>query len=135
MDTELEPWRHAWRNGFAPVLPTAGLVALAEALRADDGRLTQTGHTTFPPVENSPDLPVEAACAAGFCLWRADGLVTAREVNGAFNRLALSLATDDNGKDFLNFWDKTPRAECFAALLPEVERELARRGEGVAVGT
>ena len=42
----IESWRMVWREGFAPVLSTAGLLALREALLSDDARLSQ-GSTTL----------------------------------------------------------------------------------------
>ncbi len=47
---ELIPWREVWHEGFAKVLPTEGLVALATALREDSPRLTQGSTTTPPPL-------------------------------------------------------------------------------------
>jgi len=70
----MESWRLVWRDGFVPVLSTAGLEALRDALRGDDPRLTQGSTTTPPPLMCVQDWPVEAACALGFCGWQGDEL-------------------------------------------------------------
>lgn len=75
-DKGVESWRSVWRFGFAPILSTAGLTALAAALEADDWRLTQGSTTTPPPLMCVQDWPVEAACALGYCGWMGDGLDT-----------------------------------------------------------
>lgn len=132
----LEKWREVWRDGLAPVLSTAGLEALRAALETDDARLIQ-GSTTFPPpLACIRDWPVEAACAVGFCAWKGDPLTRINEVEEAFCR-SLSDADQRLGetftvRHFLNWFDETPRAEVFAALLPEVVRELERRAAAPA---
>ena len=42
----MERWRSNWRVGFAPVMPTEGLVALRQALLDDDQTLIQGATTT-----------------------------------------------------------------------------------------
>jgi hypothetical protein len=82
----LAGWRLVWREGLAPILPTAGLEALARALRDDDPRLTQGSTTTPPPLMCVAGWPVEAACAVGFCGWQ-DGTgerTTVQEVEEFF---------------------------------------------------
>lgn len=62
----MQSWRKIWREGFAPALPTEGLVALKKALDEGDPRLTQ-GSTTTPPLSMCvQDWPCEAADALGF---------------------------------------------------------------------
>ena len=70
----MESWRQVWRDGFAPVLSSAGLDALRGALGRDDPRLIQGSTSTPPPLMCVRDWPVEAACALGFCGWQGDGL-------------------------------------------------------------
>ena len=80
----MESWRHVWREGFVPSLTTAELIALRDALRVDDPRLTQGSTTTPPPLMCVEDWPVEAACALGFCGWQGDELKTVGEVERFF---------------------------------------------------
>jgi hypothetical protein len=129
----MESWRMVWRDGFAPVLPTEALEALATALRTDDPKLTQGSTTTPPPLMCVEDWPVEAGCALGFC-----GAV----VNGGFETATVGQAEEFVAKCcyeadqrmgepatcrwFLNWFDDTPRDEMRRELLAEVERSLAR---------
>lgn len=129
-------WRTTWRNGVAPLLTVEGLKALQQALEGDDPRLLQGATISPTPLACVADWPVEAACALGFCGWQGDGLRTVREVEEFFvdtcfgidKRLGESAAC----RWFLNWFDETPRPEMIAALLPEVEAELARRATSAA---
>lgn len=129
----METWREVWRDGFAPLLSTAGLAALAEALRTDDPRLTQGSTTTPPPLMCVEDWPVEAACCIGFCGWQGDGLETVGEVEEFFARACFE--ADQRMKEpaycrwFLNWFDDTPRDEMRRELLVEAELALADRAE------
>jgi hypothetical protein len=127
----IESWRMVWREGFAPVLSTAGLVALQQALRSDDHRLTQGSTTTPPPLMCVQDWPVEAACALGFCGWQGEDLETVGEVEEFFARACFE-ADERLGEPaacrwFLNWFDDTPRDQMRKLLLEEVERVLAER--------
>jgi hypothetical protein len=127
----IESWRMVWREGFAPVLSTAGLVALQQALRSDDHRLTQGSTTTPPPLMCVQDWPVEAACALGFCGWQGEDLETVGEVEEFFARACFE-ADERLGEPaacrwFLNWFDDTPRDQMRKLLLDEVERVLAER--------
>jgi hypothetical protein len=146
-DVACESWRLVWRTGLAPVLPTAGLEALAAALKADDHRLTQGSTTTPPPLMCVQDWPVECACAValaagvatlgGFADERATGrttnahAATVGAVEEAFAKAMYdadcALGEPGTVRFFLNWFDDTPRDEMRAELLPEVERELQRR--------
>lgn len=130
----MESWRLVWRDGFAPVLPTMGLMALAEALRTDDRRLSQGSTTTPPPLMCVQDWPVEAACALGFvgaveC--GGFGVATVGAVEEFFARACIEadqrLGEPAACRWALNWFDNTPRPQMFAELLAEVELELARR--------
>lgn len=127
----MESWRKVWREGFAPVLSTSGLLALRVGLTTDDTRLTQGSTTTPPPLMCVQDWPVEAACALGFCGWQGDGLGTVGEVEEFFARLCFEadtrLGEPAACRWFLNWFDDTPRAEMRQLLLAEVERTLAER--------
>ena len=128
-------WVRVWRGGLAPVLPTAGLEALRDALRTDDSRLTQGSTTTPPPLMCVADYEVEAACALGYCgvVERGGwGAATVGEVEESFARwchdCGRAIGQEDACRSFLCWFDDTPRDVMRRELLPEVERELARRG-------
>lgn len=127
----MESWRIVWRDGFVPVLSTAGLQALCNALRGDDDRLTQGSTTTPPPLMCVQDWPVEGACALGICGWLGDGLVTVGEVEEHFARCCFEadtrLGEPAACRWFLNWFDDTPRSEMRRELLAEVELALATR--------
>ena len=130
----MESWRLVWRDGFVPVLPTAGLEALRDALVADDHRLVQGATTTPPPLMCVQDWPVEAACALGFCGWQGEPGSTPRtvgEVEEFFARCCyeadLRLGEPAACRWFLNWFDDTPRPDMRRELLGEVEAALADR--------
>lgn len=129
----MESWRLVWRDGFAPVLSTAGLEKLAEALRTDDPRLLQGCTTNPPPLMCVQDWPVEGACGIGWCGWWGDGLTTVGEVEEHFARCCFE-ADQKLGKPavcrwFLNWHDDTPRDEMRRELLAEVEAVLRDRNQ------
>lgn len=130
-DKGVESWRSVWRFGFAPILSTAGLTALAAALEADDSRLTQGSTTTPPPLMCVQEWPVEAACALGYCGWMGDGLDTVGGVQKFFVRCCFDadqrLGDLAACRGFLNWFDDTPRDEMRSELLAEVRRELSSR--------
>ena len=127
----MESWRNIWRNGFAPSLSTTGLVEMRKALKADDDRILQGASTVplaLPPHRgNRP----RGACALSYCGWRGEDLRTVGEVE---NYLADLCAEADERlgepaacRDFLNWYDDTPRAGMRRDLLAEVERTLRDR--------
>ena len=124
----MESWRTVWRKGFAPLIPTAGLAALRDALRGDDPRLIQGSTTTPPPLMCVQDWPAESAGALGFCAWQGEGLTTVGDVSDRFARLCFQ-ADERLGEPaacrwFLNWFDETPRDEMRRELLAEVELAL-----------
>jgi len=124
-------WQEVWRLGLAPQLPTAGLVALAAALRTDDSRLIQG--LSFRNVGQR----VECACAITFAGWQSDQSIdTTDEVERFFARTCYTADGILNEtavvRHWFRFYDDTPRAEMIAALLPEVERALAGRHSAAA---
>jgi len=127
----MESWRHVWRKGVAPVLSTHGLVALRQAVAADDRRLLQMTTTSPAPLECVADWPVEGACAIGFCGWQAEGRETVSEVNHYFAEVCQK--SDELLKEpamirwWLNWWDDTPRKLVLQEMLPEIDLELERR--------
>ncbi len=136
MNDSIESWRKVWREGFAPLLPTAGLEALAEALRTDDKRLLQGATTQPPPLTTVLHWPCEAGCPVSFC-WMgfAEGAVVGA-VEGFFadviRRAGQRLGDETAPRLFLNWVDDTPRGEMIQELLPEVERVLAERKAAAA---
>ena len=127
----IESWRMVWRDGFAPVLSTTGLLALRDALQTDDPRLSQGSTTTPPPLMCVQDWPVEAACALGFCGWQGESLETVGEVEEFFARSCFEadqrLGEPAACRWFLNWFDDTPRDQMRVELLAEVERSLIER--------
>ena len=127
----MESWRKVWRDGLAPHLSTAALIALQRGLQTDDRRLLQGATTSPPPLECVRDWPVEAACVLGYCGWQGEGLETVAEVEEFFARACFEvdqrLGEPAACRWFLNWFDDTPRNEVRRRLLPEVNRILARR--------
>jgi hypothetical protein len=127
----VETWKQVWRMGFAPLLSTPGLKALAEALRGDDGRLLQGATTTPPPLQCVQDWPVEAACGVGYCGWQGDHLETVAEVEGYFARVCgkvdAVIGEPASCGHFLDWFDGTSREEMRRELLKEVELVLQQR--------
>jgi hypothetical protein len=127
----MESWRKVWREGFAPVLSTAGLQALRKALTADDTRLIQGSTSSPPPLMCVQDWPVEAACALGFCAWQGEGLETVAEIEEFFARACYEadqrLGEPAACRYFLNWFDDTPRPQMRKLLLEEVNQTLAER--------
>lgn len=127
----MDNWRKVWREGFAPLLNTTGLRALAEALRTDNERLIQ-GATTIPPaLPFVQHWPVEAACVLGFCAWQGEGLETVGEVENFFAQACFEADQRLNEmagcRHLLNWFDDTPRDEMRRELLVEVELVLEGR--------
>ena len=127
----MESWRQVFRGGFAPVLSTAGLIALREAIRTDDPRLVQGSTTVSRFVDSVADWPCEAACALGLCGWQGDGLDTVGEVEEHFAKCCFEadqrLGEPAACRWFLNWFDDTPRDVMRRELLAEVELALADR--------
>ncbi len=135
-DEPLEAWQRVWRAG-APLLPTAGLEALATALETDSAELIQGATTQPPPLQVLSDWPVEATCLIGYCHWKdGTGKDTVHAVECSFARWCydtdLILDEPAGCRHLLNDFDTWTRPEMIAALLPEVRRELSRREEAAA---
>ena len=130
----MESWRLVWRDGFVPVLSTAGLEALRDALRADDPRLVQGSTTTPPPLMCVQDWKCEAADAIAYCgVAEAGGfgVATVGEAEEFFAKACFEadqrLGEPAACRWLLNAWDDEPRDLLFHELLPEVQRALAGR--------
>lgn len=124
----MEAWKVVWRKAIVPLLPRLGLEALANALLMDDPQLLQGATTSPPPLSCVQDWPVEAACVVGYCGWKAGGLETVAQVEEFFAKVCFDCDQLMNQpaacRDFLNWFDETPRDEVRRQLLPEVERAL-----------
>lgn len=133
----MEAWLRVWRNGFAPLLPTRGLLALLYALKTDDSRLLQGATTSPPPLMRVESWPVEAADPVAFVFWQdrviADGDTTIGDVEDAWARLMYDadqrLGEPASARYWINWWDDAPRGEARRLVIPEVMREIDRRWE------
>lgn len=127
----MEIWRKTWREGFAPLIPTAGLRALRDALGTNDPRLLQGATTSPPSMLCVHDWPVESVCAVGLCAWLGEGLETVGQVEEHFAQTCFEvdrrLGEPAACRYFLNWFDDTPRDQMRRDLLDEVERTLADR--------
>lgn len=132
----MEAWRKIWRDGFAPLITDKGLLALKEALESPS-RLSQLGQgsTTWPiaMIGSGLEKP-QGACLIGYCAWKGSDLATVGEIDSEFARLCFE--ADQRVKEpagcrfLLNWWDERPYEEVVACMLPEVDREIARRQNG-----
>lgn len=132
MQAATEQWQDVWRDGFARVLPVAGLVALRDAILRDSPQLIQGSTSVPPPLAAVQDWACEGACAVSFCGWKGDdGIETVGEVEEFFSRACFEadqlLGEPAACRWFLNFFDDTPRAEMLPKLLAEVELAIASR--------
>lgn len=129
----MEEWRSVWREA-AKLLPTEGLVALRDALAADDPALEQGG-TVFPPaVLDHRDGEVKAACPIGFALWRG-GCSTPAAVEEGFAAVVRDVDSATGGIAAIRFFtnvidEEWSRADMLRELLPEVIMAIEQR-EGV----
>jgi hypothetical protein len=129
----MENWRKVWREGFASVLPTAGLKALRKALISDDTNLIQGATTLPPPLECNLDLPIDAACAVCLAVWKGDDVddKTIREVEEQFAATCFDVdarvGEAAGCRWFLNWFDDTPRDKMRRVLLAEVDLVLKDR--------
>lgn len=128
----MESWRLVWRDGFAPVLSDAALVALQHGLRHDDPRLIQGATTTPPPLLCMWEFDVLEADPVAYAGWHGERLTAVGEVEDYFMRTlaAAGRRLGDPGEVrwLLNWIDDTPRDRMRADLLAEVERALDARG-------
>lgn len=143
----MENWRKVFRDGLAPLLSVEHLEALKEALESDDPALLQ-GSTMMPPFYRSEWL-VEGACLLAYPYAAVNGgflhdddpselnieAAQAGDVEAFFAQTCsgidqrLADAEEPTPHQLLLEWfDETPRDEMRINLLPEIERELTRRG-------
>ncbi len=113
-------WKYSWHVGVAPSLPYAGLVALRKALAEDDPSLIQNKVAASRYAWNT-----DAACAIGYCGWKAGLARTRCEVESFFRDVIGKDGVDAN--PFLTFFDGQPREQMRMTFLPEVEKTIAFR--------
>jgi hypothetical protein len=129
----MESWKMVWRDGFQPQFSDRQLLALRDALLADDPTLIQGATTQPPPLLCVADWSVEACCAVSYCGWKGADLNSVGDVEEFFARSVF--AADDllgepaASRWFLNAFDNTPRDVFFPELAAEITRELERRAE------
>ncbi len=125
----MESWRKVWRDGFAPCLTDAGLIALRTALDTDSPKLIQGATTKPPPLLCVQDWPVEASDAIGLAAGVKE--TTVGGVEECFAKACFEadarLGEPAACRWFLNWFDDTPRDEMRRELLAEVELALAAR--------
>lgn len=118
----MERWRTVWRCGFAPQFSTAALRALLAACRNNDKRLIQ-GFTV--PVSDRSD-PCECGCAIAFC-----GITDSMDKStyGIEKFFADAVSKVEFAREFLNWFDDSPRETVLRRLANEIEFNLSCRGE------
>jgi hypothetical protein len=126
----MEKWRRVWREGLAPHLSRAGLLALLKALIHDDPRLVQGVITTPPSIDALRERRACGSCAISYCGWVGENLRTVGEIESYFHRVcdAAAIAFHEPAacRYFLNWYDETPRDEMRRELLGEVKLALRR---------
>ncbi len=128
----METWQMVWRQGIAPHLRDAGLLALRAALAADDKALIQNATTFPPPLKQLENEPAEKVCALGLALRADHGLYTVGDVLDAFAVL-VEVVDETLGEPaairyWLSWYDSADRDVMRRELLAEVNRTLAGRG-------
>jgi hypothetical protein len=127
----MEKWRRVWRDGLAPNLSRAALLALQSALLTDDSRLVQGTLSTPPPLDVLRPCAINGACALGLCGWHGEGLNTIGQVEDYFDRAcdAAAAAVDEPAacRHFLNWYDDAARDVMRRQLLAEVKLALQRK--------
>jgi hypothetical protein len=126
------PWQVAFRDGFAPLLSTAGLEALRSALLHDSPAMVQGETAAFPDGTDPDRSPPTACCPLAYAGWRGEHLPTVASVEAWWLRVydAAEVRLLDgraDGWELLDFIDDSPRPVVRRGLMREVGRELARR--------
>jgi len=127
----MDKCRRVWREGLAPHLSRAGLLALQSALLADDPRLLQGTVSSPPPLDALRECAVNGACAIGWCGWQGEGLRSVGQIEEYFHRIcdaaAAALHDPVACRYFFDWYDAAPRAEIRRELLAEVKLTLQGR--------
>lgn len=101
---------------------------LANRYKVSVGTVRQVlSHRTYAMPQPVDGPLVEAACAIGYCGWKA-GLQTVGEVNEFFAQMCFGidqrLGEPGGCRHFLRWFDETPREEVLPALLAEIDLAL-----------
>lgn len=130
--TEPMTWQQVWREGIAPQFDRSQLLALRDALRADDVRLLQGATTEPPPLLCVQDWECKGGCVISYAGVQTLGGFGTATVGAAEQFFAEAchecgqlIGVPAAERHFLNWWDDTPRAQAVPELLAEVERALA----------
>ena len=127
----MDKCRRVWREGLAPHLSRAGLLALQSALLADDPRLLQGTVSSPPPLDALRECAVNGACAIGWCGWQGEGLRSVGQIEEYFHRICDAAADGLHDpaacRYFLDWYDAAGRAEMRRELLAEVKLTLQGR--------
>ncbi len=110
----MTPYETAWREGFALVLPAAGIKKLRAALEHNDHSLVQ--HHAACPVGRGDD-PCTAADAIGFTVWVRGETVDQVGLKW-LNAFVEVVKRTGDAAAFVVWYDGTPR--------DEMRRELSR---------
>jgi hypothetical protein len=131
MESAIETWRWAWREGAAPLLADADLTLLQDALQRDDPRLLQGATTNPPPCDYATEVRCEGGCPLAFVGWQNYQMHVVKDVEDFFARLFTEIGQrlgDLTGARWLTNWiDETPRDEMRRLLGEEITRTLAER--------
>lgn len=126
-----ESWQRVFHKALVPQLSDSALAALRQGVAGDDPTLIQGATSTPPPLQCVQDWPVEAACLIGYCGWKGEGLTKVVDVEEYFAKacyaIDIALGEAAGVRYLLNWFDETPRPEMLRALLPEIDKALARR--------
>lgn len=130
----MEPWRASFRDCWAPTLSDAELLALTDALAANDARLVQ-GKTVDPLAGPYGHFNAMQACGVAAAAWLSRGPMLSCTVHDMWKEKhreaeRRGATTGSNSWRFLAFWDDEPWDLVRAGCLSECSRELARRGVG-----
>src|SRR5216683_6958278 len=110
----MEKWRRIWREGLAPNLSRAGLLALQSALLDNDPRLLQGAVSSPPTLDALRDCAVNGTCAIGWCGWQGERLRSVGQIEEYFHRIcdAADAAFGEPAacRFFLNWYDAAARA-------------------------
>ena len=137
--TTLQPL-DIWTDAIAPMLPTAGLAALARALRYGSRELIEEETAQpFGGCDFRPQPTCVGACAIAFPLWKGHGLQTSPEVEDAFDKVTEQVNQKFRSGEFVHlperpvnvflfFWDdpqinrKKKRQQLYKAVRKELEK-------------
>lgn len=129
----IEAARRVFREGFAPLLSTADLIALRDAASGDDPRLIQ-GVTAKPMLGLAP---CSGACAIGF-VGLTHGITEVEDVCDFFAQMCYAI--DDRVGEpagcryFIGWYDSASRHDALASLAAWCEEELRTRAAAAKGG-